>query len=83
MSVKNNQNVDYLLSQHHLPMAAGKYELKPWFYETFSGSVQLKDFRLVRCLGSGGFSLVYLAQDKIKGNFHALKLIDKAFILES
>jgi serum/glucocorticoid-regulated kinase 2 len=45
------------------------------------GKVGLKDFKLVRCLGSGGFSLVYLARDKWSGGFYAMKLIEKSFIL--
>ena len=83
LTVKSSPNVDFLLAQKNGVISSGKYELQPWFYEQLNGNVQLKHFRIIKCLGSGGFSLVYLAQDKIKGNIHALKLIDKAFILDS
>ncbi len=39
--------------------------------------VNLKDFHLVKCIGLGGFSRVYLVQKKDTGLMYALKLIDK------
>ena len=80
---RNNPQLDFLLSQKDSTLPSGKYELQPWFFQDFGGTIALKDFRMIRLLGSGGFSLVYLARDQLKGNFHALKLIDKAFILDS
>jgi serum/glucocorticoid-regulated kinase 2 len=60
-----------------------KMYVKPIFQQTIKGRVRLDHFRLLRCLGSGGFSLVYLARDNWSGQFYALKLISKQFILES
>ena len=81
--MKSNYLLDYLLSVKDNVLPSGKYDLKPWFFEEIKTPIGLKDFRLIRCLGTGGFSLVYLARDKWKGDFYALKLIGKAFILES
>lgn len=55
--------------------------MKPIFQLPVKGRVRLDHFRLVRCLGSGGFSLVYLARDNWSGQYYALKLINKQFIL--
>ena len=82
-SFKPNSQVDFLLSHRSSPLSSGSLDVNPWFYTPFVGTVQLKDFRMIRCLGSGGFSLVYLVRDRMRGDFHALKLIDKSFILES
>lgn len=57
--------------------------LKPIFLHSIKGKVRLEHFKMVRCLGSGGFSLVYLVRDYWKGQYYALKLIDKNFILDS
>lgn len=82
-SVKPNPKLDFLLAQKQssVCLPAGKYDVKPWFLEEVKSKVSLRDFRFIRCLGSGGFSLVYLVRDKWRGEFHALKLIDKSFIL--
>ncbi|KAM3135462.1 hypothetical protein pb186bvf_012481 [Paramecium bursaria] len=45
--------------------------------------VGLRDFSLVKCIGVGGFSRVYLVRKKDNGKFYALKLIDKKFIMEN
>lgn len=82
-SNRQNYHLDYTLANKTSILPSGKYDLKPWFLESVKGNVGLKDFRIIRCLGTGGFSLVYLARDKWKGDFYALKLMDKSFILES
>ncbi len=41
------------------------------------GRIGLPDFEIMRCVGSGGFSKVYLARKKASGLFYALKLMDK------
>ena len=43
----------------------------------------IKDFILLKCIGVGGFSRVYLVKKKDNGKFYALKLIDKKFILDN
>jgi serum/glucocorticoid-regulated kinase 2 len=45
--------------------------------------VSLFDFALVKCIGVGGFSRVYLARKKDNGRFYAMKLIDKKLISEN
>lgn len=45
--------------------------------------VGLESFHLIRCIGMGGFSRVYLAQKKDSGKMFALKLIDKKFIIDN
>jgi len=47
------------------------------------GKIGLNDFKLIKCLGSGGFSLVYLVRDRFEGRYYALKLINKKFMIES
>jgi len=48
-----------------------------------SSLINLKDFKLLQCIGIGGFSRVYLVQHKANGKFYAMKLIDKKFILDN
>lgn len=43
----------------------------------------IKDFTLVKCIGVGGFSRVYMVRKKDDGKFYALKLIDKKFIMNN
>ena len=45
--------------------------------------VGLKDFTLLKCIGVGGFSRVYLVRKRDNGLYYALKLIDKKFIMEN
>jgi serum/glucocorticoid-regulated kinase 2 len=44
-------------------------------------TVHLSDFDIIKCLGSGGFSTVFLVRGNFNGNYYAMKLIDKKFIL--
>ena len=48
-----------------------------------SKPVTLADFSLIKCLGSGGFSTVYLSKCLKNNKYYALKLIDKEFIIET
>lgn len=43
----------------------------------------LCDFDIIKCLGSGGFSSVFLARGNFNNKYYAMKLIEKSFILES
>ena len=43
----------------------------------------MKDFILLKCIGVGGFSRVYMVRKRDTGKFFALKLIDKKFIMEN
>ena len=44
-------------------------------------NLTISDFNLIKCLGSGGFSTVYLARCLRNNKYYALKLIDKDFII--
>lgn len=61
-SVGESATIDYQLSLKNIQPLQEHYYLKPIFSELPKGSVKLLNFRLVRCLGSGGFSLVWLAR---------------------
>lgn len=39
--------------------------------------ITLQDFEIIRCIGTGGFSRVFLTRLKATGAFYALKLIEK------
>lgn len=45
--------------------------------------ISLKHFDIIRLIGSGGFSKVFLCRFKGDGKFYALKLIDKDFIVKN
>lgn len=60
--------------------------LEPLFLEIIPHQrdfVNLKDFNFIKCIGLGGFSRVYLVQQKTSGKMFALKLIDKMFIIKN
>ena len=40
------------------------------------------DFELVRKLGAGGFSVVFLVRKRSNGQYYAMKVIDKALMVE-
>lgn len=46
-------------------------------------SFTINDFKIVECLGSGGFSTVFLVKGTFNNKYYAMKLIDKKFINES
>lgn len=43
----------------------------------------MSDFDIVKCLGSGGFSTVFLVRGNFNGKYYAMKLISKEFIIET
>ena len=45
--------------------------------------VDIRSFEIIKCIGAGGFSKVFLAKFREDGRFYAMKLIDKQFILEN
>lgn len=46
-------------------------------------NVNICDFDIVKCLGSGGFSTVFLVRGNFNGKYYAMKVIDKKFIMET
>lgn len=63
-------------------LAEKALEVQPFFLEVGEGKVGLRDFQILKCIGSGGFSKVYLVRWKQNGRFYAMKLVDKEFILK-
>jgi serum/glucocorticoid-regulated kinase 2 len=51
--------------------------LKPYLAESVSPKVDLSHFKILKKIGAGGFSVVYLVKKKDSGNFYAMKVIDK------
>lgn len=43
----------------------------------------MRCFDILKCIGAGGFSKVFLVRYKEDGKFYAMKLIDKHFIAEN
>ncbi|KAL4450299.1 hypothetical protein ABPG74_009005 [Tetrahymena malaccensis] len=95
--VSSSQNiaVTYYLTQKKRPISIFNNKcmhIQPLYYDfnvdtidnTFQyREVGLESFHLIRCIGLGGFSRVYLVQKKDTGKMFALKLIDKKFIIEN
>ncbi|KAM3133920.1 hypothetical protein pb186bvf_014035 [Paramecium bursaria] len=87
MTNDRNFIYDYYLSldERSLSMFKDKIlDLHPSVFDKQDAdNVNIKDFTLVRCIGSGGFSRVYLVRYKVNGKFYAMKLIDKEFVLQN
>lgn len=76
---------DYYLTLSEVNTAAfhGKtLKLKPYF-KVPQSLVDLNSFDLIKCIGSGGFSRVFLARFKGDGLFYAMKVISKSFIAKN
>ncbi|CAD8210434.1 unnamed protein product [Paramecium pentaurelia] len=85
-SVKN-YNIDYYLSLEHHPLDVfieqRHLKLEPYISKNVNSQLSIDDFEILKCIGVGGFSRVYLVRKKDSGYFYAMKLIDKNFILNS
>lgn len=57
--------------------------LRPILFSRREQPIGLNDFILVKCLGSGGFSQVFLVRAKFNNKYYALKLMKKKFIIEN
>jgi serum/glucocorticoid-regulated kinase 2 len=53
--------------------------LKP-LYRLSRKRIDMRSFNIIKCIGAGGFSKVFLVRYKEDGKFYAMKLIDKHFI---
>ncbi|CAD8095638.1 unnamed protein product [Paramecium primaurelia] len=86
-TTQKNIPYDYYLNMHNLPLNVFQgitLQLQPLISQPLHGKkVSLRDFTLVKCIGVGGFSRVYLVRKRDNGKFYALKLIDKNFIMEN
>jgi serine/threonine protein kinase len=58
-------------------------EIEPIWKERKLEHIQLKDFEIIKCIGTGGFSRVFLTRLKSTGVFYALKLMEKEGLFES
>lgn len=58
-------------------------EIEPIWREKKQEHVKLADFEIIKCIGTGGFSRVFLARLKATGVFYALKLMEKEGLFES
>ena len=72
-TVFGNKEIDYILtlSGEIKPKAL---TLRPLIYFR-SKKICMKDFRIIKTLGSGGFSRVYLVRSRLDGKFYAMKLM--------
>lgn len=43
----------------------------------------MQDFQIIKQIGSGGFSKVFLCKSKIDANFYAMKLIEKQMVIKN
>lgn len=46
-------------------------------------NILLSDFDIIKCLGSGGFSTVFLVRGNFNAKYYAMKVIDKKFIMDT
>lgn len=58
-------------------------EIEPIWRRVRHTQVKLSDFEIVRCIGTGGFSRVFLSRYQPTGKFYALKLMEKEGLLDS
>lgn len=56
--------------------------LKP-VYSVKQPVINLNSFDIIQCIGSGGFSTVFLCRFKENGKFYAMKIISKPFIVKN
>ncbi|CAD8110706.1 unnamed protein product [Paramecium sonneborni] len=85
-SVKN-YNIDYYLSLELQPLEVFEEQrhlkLEPYYSTQVGNQMSIEDYDILKCIGVGGFSRVYLVRKRDNGLFYAMKLIDKNFILKS
>ncbi|CAD8201647.1 unnamed protein product [Paramecium octaurelia] len=85
-SVKN-YNIDYYLSLELKPLEVFEEQrhlkLEPYYSTPLGNQMSIEDYDILKCIGVGGFSRVYLVRKRDNGLFYAMKLIDKNFILKS
>lgn len=43
----------------------------------------MKNFEIIKQIGSGGFSKVFLVKSRSNGQFYAMKLIDKEMVIKN
>lgn len=81
-SVEGGLSLDYYLTlpDSKTNVFQGKtIRLRPYF-KVMQSAVDLRSFDLLQCIGSGGFSRVFLVRFKGDGQFYAMKVVSKSFI---
>ena len=72
----------YFQTSKPIKVFRGQYlEIEPVWKDRVVENVGLKDFDIIKCIGTGGFSRVFLARLKSTGTFYALKLMEKEGLL--
>ncbi|KAM3128606.1 hypothetical protein pb186bvf_019303 [Paramecium bursaria] len=86
VSATKDLAIDYFLQSPNRPLSLlrGKIITLSSYMGTpqHKNKVGLNDFVLMKCIGVGGFSRVYLVKKKSTGKFFAMKIIDKLIIRE-
>ena len=82
---QKDMNLDYLLSDYSESLAGLPDGTKIWIYQGYElkGSVSLKDILIIKNIGIGGFSKVFLVRRNDNGRFYALKFIPKKDLKQS
>jgi serum/glucocorticoid-regulated kinase 2 len=57
--------------------------VEPIWKQPRKPEIKLSDFEIIKCIGTGGFSRVFLSRYIPSGKFYALKLMEKEGLLES
>ena len=76
-------NFDYVLTipEIALDVLPDYLELEPYYLES-SRSLNLKNFKILRVVGSGGFSMVTLVRKRDTGQIFAMKIVKKETLLK-
>lgn len=82
-TLNDNVGQDFILSYPNTLLSHSEFKLRPLYQKSVGKKIKINDFKLIKCLGSGGFSTVYLAKGLFNNKFYALKLINKEFILDT
>ncbi|KAM3140126.1 hypothetical protein pb186bvf_007679 [Paramecium bursaria] len=86
-TVNKNLSVDYYLSLENHPLSVfaemRHLKLEPFITRRCNNDLTIEDFDILKCIGVGGFSRVYLVRKIDTGIFYAMKLIEKGFILRN
>jgi serine/threonine protein kinase len=80
-TLTNEKELDYILSLKGVELNRSSYMLKPVICNRRGHTISINDFTLVKCLGSGGFSQVFLVKGRFNNKYYAMKLMNKKFIV--
>jgi hypothetical protein len=80
----NNFHYDYMLTLKEFKvknMETNQIDIYVENYQEINNNNYLKNFEVIKCVGSGGFSKVYLVRGF--GKLYAMKVINKEYILSN